>query len=538
MAVSPDCLKGPQSGSQPNIDSPTLGSPTLISPSHQQQEQQASSPPSERSISPFNLATHTPPPSYYEDIQVPQRRYWCPQSPTTCLEAFFGGVDGTYPGLDREELFQILQTHTFAIFRSPMRCFEFKIVWLATAIGACGLEDDEPRSKNIHFLTTYKKILANCIRAPCLHSLQCLALLGVYSLYDPVAFRPRSVIKLLGDMAMQLGLDSLVEDQSQCTLGIRGLFITIFNLDRTIAASMGVPVTMQVEDLSPFLFDPAPDAIMPAENYPSVRNRITFDLQTLEGKIIRQVHHPEYTAIQNLTRADCRAIIADLSLDIDHWSIITRDRLARTLSEVNYTNHLTWITTQYCGLKLLLNYPSKINPVTCPGSRRELLSYAQLYIDCVFARLSDRNLVYFHPGLCRLVLAGMVLIQHLLAAPQWPQSEVQRSRTAANYCAEVMEDNIATSTAGRPFARVLRDMVALANPLAPEPPDMLTGTQRYLCKERYNRHAQNLFGYDSKYVPLRDWDGGVAVAECTRFSDVFKWVISTREFKGLKARMH
>ncbi|KAL4730673.1 Rac GTPase-activating protein BCR/ABR [Fusarium chlamydosporum] len=339
-------------------------------------------------------------------------------APCCFVDAFFRHVNRAYPFVDQARIRQDLETLGDA---SPAdQDPPMTLLYLVMAIGCTSLvrAGQIPSNTARQFDVVYPDIIQECLCSESVESVQILVLLGLYSLFDPIATSAYFIVGIAARQAMVIGLtrpDEQPRTAAETELRHR-LYWSIFVLDRMMASSQGLPAALTDEHANVPLPGltveefASPDRATYARNLQTSRHVI--QLRQLEYRILDAVHLQRNTETSRLYPADKRAILNSLRAEIEDW--YSSGCLMSPMEADNLPIHssITWLSAQYYHLLVLLYFPNHFNSSAAPPTitRKEQLGFASKQLQANSALLQQRQLPLNRVSLSRLLPVGLVLM--------------------------------------------------------------------------------------------------------------------------------
>ncbi|EXJ77330.1 hypothetical protein A1O3_09556 [Capronia epimyces CBS 606.96] len=334
------------------------------------------------------------------------------------VEAYFRHVHKAYPFLDRQQVLEDLDRSTRGL---PSDTNEVSpLVYVLCAIGSATLHRIGKLSDEALATMTvpYKYFVNSCLAEPNVESTGILMLVTIYSVFDPDGISPWLLTGLLGRQAIALGLSRRSSTEHGLTLQEvetrHRLFWSIYALDREIAASFGLPVAINDENVNV----PLPSVTIDEYASPSrVRHsrilqvcRNAIALRELEGKILQQVHLSNPISSINVGNADRQGVIDRFKSNLDDW--YANGCLLSQLEddEISFHDTIPWLNVRYHGLLILLHCPSRFNTYYSRDQLSHLYQSIQKYLQCSAVLLRQGHLMLHHSTLNRILVICLLLI--------------------------------------------------------------------------------------------------------------------------------
>ncbi|KAK7430144.1 Rac GTPase-activating protein BCR/ABR [Neonectria magnoliae] len=349
------------------------------------------------------------------------------------VDAYFRHVNRAYPFVDQAKVRRDLESlgDISQVNRDPSAT----LLYLVMAIGCTTLEraGQVPRGTGERFNVAYPDIIQECLCHEGIESVQILVLLGLYSLFDPAAISAYSVVGIAARQAMVIGLTRpLSDEQSQLPADKElrhRLYWSIFVLDRMMAGSQGLPVALTDENANVPLPGLTVDEFASPERAVYARNlqtsRHVIQLRQLEDRILQSVHLRKQADAVALAPADRRAVLSSLRAEIEDW--YSNGCLMSPMDADNVPIHssITWLSSQYYHLLVLVYYPNHFNNTAAAVTRQELLEFARKQLQAISVLLQQRQLPLNRVTLCRLLPVCLLLMHDFVATNNTAEWEGQ-----------------------------------------------------------------------------------------------------------------
>lgn len=341
------------------------------------------------------------------------------------VDAYFRHVNRAYPFVDQAKIRRDLES--LGDVSQANRDPSATLLYLVMAIGCTTLEraGQVPRGTGERFDVAYADIIRECLCHEKVESVQVLVLLGLYSLFDPSSISAYSIVGIAARQAIVLGLTRPSPEEEHAAPVEKELrhrlYWSVFVLDRMMAASQGLPVSLTDEDASVPLPGltvdefASPDRAVYARNLQTSRHVI--QLRQLEDRILHGVHLRRRRAdAATLTPEDRRAVLSGLRADIEDW--YSSGCLMSPMEADNVPIHssVTWLSAQYYHLLVVLYFPNHFNTAAAAVARPELLEFAEKQLQANSVLLQQRQLPLNRVTLCRLLPVCLVLMHDFAAA--------------------------------------------------------------------------------------------------------------------------
>ncbi|KAL2422037.1 hypothetical protein ABEF95_006980 [Exophiala dermatitidis] len=397
------------------------------------------------------------------------------------LHAYFRHVGRVYPFIDKSKLLRTAQALSGQDLRDSNDP-EARILYLVRAIGRTTLErksGDAPK-ETAGTEIPYADILQHCMMHENEQTVRILALLAIHSLFDPKGMPTISIVRILTQQAMTLGLTktSTQEDAlSPQDVELRHrLFWSIFVLDRMTAFSLGQPAGLVTSDTDvPFPTLTVSEFASPERaNYAYMLqvSRHVIQLRTLESQILAQVHLRSRSDVSALAALDRAAIISRLRLEIANW--YGNGCLISLPEEDNIPIHnsITWLNARYYHLLLILYYPCHFNSGASYVSKIEYFDFLRKHVQYNKVLLADGQLPLNAITLCRLMPVCLVLLYcydlstaedildsiHLLEAFPVAWSKAHHAARTMREYKSLISNSAGASTSSLPFSQQPADL--------------------------------------------------------------------------------
>ncbi|KPM35645.1 hypothetical protein AK830_g10931 [Neonectria ditissima] len=349
------------------------------------------------------------------------------------VDAYFRHVNRAYPFVDQAKVRRDLDSlgDISQVNRDPSAT----LLYLVMAIGCTTLEraGQVPRGTGERFNVAYPDIIQECLCHEGIESVQILVLLGLYSLFDPAAISAYSVVGIAARQAMVIGLTRpLSDEQTQLPADKElrhRLYWSIFVLDRMMAGSQGLPVALTDENANVPLPGLTVDEFASPERAVYARNlqtsRHVIQLRQLEDRILQSVHLRKQADAVALAPADRRAVLSSLRAEIEDW--YSNGCLMSPMDADNVPIHssITWLSSQYYHLLVLVYYPNHFNNTAAAVTRQELLEFARKQLQAISVLLQQRQLPLNRVTLCRLLPVCLLLMHDFAATSNTAEWEGQ-----------------------------------------------------------------------------------------------------------------
>ncbi len=196
------------------------------------------------------------------------------------------------------------------------------------------------------------------------------------------------------------------------------LFWSIYELDRMIATSFGLPFAMNDDNINVPLPGVTVDEYAASEQSHYTRmlqvSRNAIALRDVEGRILQKIHLSSTSSCSSLTtasnHADRRAILDDFRSQIDDWYAqgCLLSRLEK--DSIQFHNTITWLNVRYHSLLALLYSPSRFNSRWCMDQIFDLHRTIQQYVHCSAVQMQQRNFSLNLVTLNRLLVVLVILL--------------------------------------------------------------------------------------------------------------------------------
>jgi hypothetical protein len=295
-----------------------------------------------------------------------------------------------------------------------------QILGLVLSIGSTTLERAGKLSvyDRPNMVVPYARILSRCLLSPSLKGLQILALLCLYSLFDPKDISTWSIVGILTRQAVAFGLSRInslqkISGSYEVELNHR-LFWSIFVLDRMIAVSVGQHVGLMDEDMN------IPQPAMTVEEFASSErtehasllqlNRHIIQLRQLEHQILASIHTRSHVDISNMSSLDRGAVSRQLRSAVDEWYSAGCLVCLPEADNIPIHSTITWLNARYYNLLILLYYPCHFNDQSKHNSTLELVGSIRKYFKYNYILLENKQLPLNYITLNRLIPACLALM--------------------------------------------------------------------------------------------------------------------------------
>lgn len=397
------------------------------------------------------------------------------------LHAYFRHVGRVYPFIEKSNLLRIAQAFSGQDLRD-CNDPEARILYLVRAIGRTTLErkSGEAPKETAGTEIPYAHILQHCMMHENEQSVRILALLAIHSLFDPKGMPTISIVRILTQQAMTLGLTKTATQEDALSpqdVELRHrLFWSIFVLDRMTALSLGQPAGLVTDNTDvPFPTLTVSEFASPERaNYAYMLqiSRHVIQLRTLENQILAQVHLKSRSDISALAALDRAAIISRLRLEIANW--YGNGCLISLPEEDNIPIHnsITWLNARYYHLLVILYYPCHFNSGAGYISKTEYFDFLRKHVQYNKVLLADGQLPLNAITLYRLIPVCLVFLHcydlstaddihdciHLLEAfpAAWSKAH-QAARTMREY-ESLISNSTSPSASSLPFSQQPADL--------------------------------------------------------------------------------
>jgi Fungal specific transcription factor domain len=376
------------------------------------------------------------------------------------VDAYFRHVHRAYPFLDRAEVLQDLDLSFKENKGSPV---ELEVCNLPTrlavvmAIGRTTLQraSEFGEASLTQFNIPEKEIVHECLCKKDLVSVEILALLALYSLFEADSIPPGAITGILARKVISMGLakDSIAISQVE-TERRRRLFWSVYVLDRMISVSYGLPATINDEEISvPLPSIAVQEYASPDRYYYAMAlqvNRHVVSLRKLEWKILQMLHLAPAHQV-NLLGQD----VDNIRRQIEDW--YTQGCLLSSSAIVDndhipFHNTITWHNVRYQNLILLLYSPSKLNFQRSVSRAVEVEAAAQKYVQSSMILFQQNHLPLNWITLCRFLTLGALFfhchsyrvrrfrsqLSSTISQRNKEEADV-RIATAVNLCAQILD---------------------------------------------------------------------------------------------------
>ncbi|KAF5011013.1 hypothetical protein FDECE_2820 [Fusarium decemcellulare] len=363
------------------------------------------------------------------------------------VDAYFGDINRAYPFVDKERVLSTLSIMGDLIITSaPDYDVDAIILYLVMAIGCTTLQRTEAASDSV-FTINYKDLIHRCMMQETTDTAQILLLLAIYSLFDPHGLPAAPIVDLLARQAVRLGLTRrhtanpgghlLPAEEERA----HRLFWSIYALDRTIAASTGMPAALRSINMDVPLPCITVDEFASPQRAEFISNlqvaRHIIQLRILEDRVLYEIHLRDHKSTASLTREDRRSIASELQTAIENWYSSGCLLQSSELDDAAIHIRISWLASRYYNLLLLLYYPSHFNPPSISLlSPPELVSLAQKHIQAVSVRFHQRQLPLNYLTLCRSFPVCMVFMRACLGIGL---DEPVVAKSEISICADILE---------------------------------------------------------------------------------------------------
>lgn len=363
-----------------------------------------------------------------------------------CVGAFFSYVHEAYPFFDQikvmEDVETLAKSDRSIVDPVPTKLYMLVAIGWATLFCAGRVSDDMSTRLSV----PYHDIICECWGMSSVESVEILFLLALYSVYDPSGMSPWVLCGVLGRQVIAFGLNR----RSRAEHGLTALevelrhrlFWSIYELDRMIAASFGLPVAINDENINIPLPGVTVEEYAASEQSHYTRilqvSRNAIALRDLEGRILQTIHLSSSSSATAFYRADRRAIIEDFRSQIDDWYAqgCLLSRLEK--DNVQFHNTITWLNVRYHSLLALLYSPSRFNSQSSPSQIFDLHRTIQQYVHCSAVQLQQRHFSLNRITLNRLLFVCVILLFCLIEGHRVKACRVE-ARGEISLCIQILE---------------------------------------------------------------------------------------------------
>ncbi|EHY56246.1 Rac GTPase-activating protein BCR/ABR [Exophiala dermatitidis] len=339
------------------------------------------------------------------------------------VTAYFRHVHKAYPFLDRQQILDELGDTPSGDQSTEVT----PLVYLLCAVGSATLHrvgklsDEALATINV----PYQDCVQLCLLDTSIESTRILMLVTIYSIFDPVGMSPWMLTGFLGRSAISLGLNRKCSTEEGYTLqeveARHRLFWSIYALDREVAASFGLPVAINDENINV----PLPSVTI--EEYASplriqhtrilqvCRNAIA--LRDLEGNILQKIHLSSPTSSFDINRADRKAVVDRFRSQLDDW--YANGCLLSQLEDddISFHDTIPWLNVRYHGLLILLHFPTRLNAYYSKDQLKPLCLSIEKYLQCSVVLLRQQHLMLHHNTLNHILIICLILVEQCNELP-------------------------------------------------------------------------------------------------------------------------
>lgn len=340
------------------------------------------------------------------------------------VNAYFRHVHRAYPFLDRDQVLRdtdiIYETTdrvsaALEISEIPTRLSVIMAIGRTTLQRANELGDADCMPIEV----PEKEIVHECLCKSDLASVEILALLALYSLFEASSIPPWSITGILARKAISMGLtrdSSIAGNISQVEMEHRRrLFWSVYVLDRMMSVSYGLAPSISEDEIKISLPSITVQEYASADRYYYAMtlqvNRHVVSLRQLEGKILQTIHLASSQQPLLFNQGMMASQIDDFRRQIDDW--YTQGCLLSSLAlndndHVPFHNTITWHNARYQNLLILLYSPSKFNFQHSIERLPELQAAAQKYVQSSLVLQQQKHLPLNWITLCRFLTMGAI----------------------------------------------------------------------------------------------------------------------------------
>lgn len=354
--------------------------------------------------------------------QQPTLRLRLPDSaqPRHLIGVYFRHVHKAYPFLDQVRILQDLDHPTIEFHADANDVSLSPLVYILCAIGCATLHrigemsDEELATMSI----PYKDLINHCLFEPGIETTSLLMLLTIYSVFDPDGISPWILSGMLGRQAIALGLNRRSSTAHGLSLKQveerHRLFWSIYALAREIAASFGLPVAINDENINV----PLPSVTIDEYASPSrvqhsrilqvCRNAVA--LREPEGRILQKIHLANPVSGINIGSAEHQGVIDQFNSQLDDWYVNGCLLSQLEDDDISFHDTIPWLNVRYHGLLILLHCPTRSNAYFQSGQLSCLYSSIHKYLQCSVVLLRQRHLMLHHSTLNRILVICLLLV--------------------------------------------------------------------------------------------------------------------------------
>ncbi|KAI1618113.1 fungal-specific transcription factor domain-containing protein [Exophiala viscosa] len=390
------------------------------------------------------------------------------------VDGYFRHVHKAYPFLDQGQVLKDIDDATTRPGNnseglSPL-IYMLSVIGCITLHRAGKLSDDILASIKV----PYEELIGQCMLDPSIHAVGMLLLLACYSTFDPTGICPWIVIGLAGRQAIVLGLNRKSTRESGLTLQEveqrNRLFWSIYALDREVAASFGLPPSINDENINV----PLPSVTI--DEYASATRvqlskvlqvcRNSIALRDLEGKILQKVHLANPISTLNIGMADRQAIVSQFVSQLDDWYANGCLLSQSENDEISFHDNIPWLNARYHGVLILLHYPSRFNAYYCREQLSSLRESIRRCVQCSAVLLQQQHLMLHHNTLNKVLVICLLLVFCLMQGNS-EVVQVGEVRQDVSSCIDILEDFTGRWTLAKRSLIVFRDLERLLPTIRP-----------------------------------------------------------------------
>lgn len=410
------------------------------------------------------------------------------------VTAFFGYVHEAYPFFDRIQVMGDIESlglaREGAIIEEDDERVSMKlhmIIMIGCATLCCANQLPEETAESL--LMPYHDIVAECLSMATIEAVEVLLLVTLFSIYDPVAgMSPWVLTGVLGRHAIALGLNrksqvrvrgdsgrvsvrtTTTTTSTTTVTAIEAelrhrLFWSIYELDRMVATSFGLPFAMNDENINV----PLPGVTV-AEYAASEQGHYTRMLQVsrnaialrdVEGRILQKVHLSNSSLTSASNQADRRAVLEDFRSQIDDWYAqgCLLSRLEK--DSIQFHNTIAWLNVRYHSLLALLYSPSRFNSQFCMDQILDLHRTVQQFVHCSALQLQQRHFSLNVITLNRLLVVLVILLFCIGESHRVTGHGKIEARGETSLCIQILEAFPSRWALARPMLTMFRRLSAL-----------------------------------------------------------------------------
>lgn len=413
------------------------------------------------------------------------------------VDGYFRHVHKAYPFVDQGQVLRDIgdspsQLGDSSQSLSPLT-YMLSVIGCVTLHRAGKLSDDVLASIRV----PYEELTSQCMSDLSIDSIGMLMLLAIYSTFDPSGISPWIVIGLAGRHAIVLGLNRKASGESGLTLQEveqrNRLFWSIYALDREIAASYGLPMAVNDENINV----PLPSVTI--DEYASASRvqlskilqvcRNAIALRDLEGKILQKVHLANPISTLNIGMADRQAIISQFLSQLDDWYANGCLLSQSENDEISFHDNIPWLNARYHGVLILLHYPSRFNAYYSREQLSSLRTSIRRCVQCSAVLLRQQHLMLHHNTLNKVLVICLLLVFCLMqGSPEVVQVGEVREDVAS--CIEILQGYTDRWKLAKRSLLVFQDMERLLATIRPAAAHLPSTTMEAL--RRVQSDAQSL----------------------------------------------